>query len=205
MKEKDSVKALTVAAQPLLGWQGKKEIAHTEDYREAANILVSCRKIIEEAEDERKSMARPINQGLRALNARYKKITKPLDGLVKHLEMLMREYEEVLRKEAAEKVERRATAAEQRGELQFAIDLRNVAKVDCELPECDSLRMRKIWRAKVVDLKTLLLAIIEDRVPEDIISISPTKLNSLASAYKESLEKQVPGLVSYTETSYVRR
>jgi chromosome segregation ATPase len=111
--------------------------------------------------------------------------------------------------EAARKREE-AKAAEEAGNLEQAAELEQQAEnteavaemitapvVSIEKPKASGVNVRKTYKARVTDLKALLQAVIEGKVPEMAVQVNETFLNGQARAMKESMK--YPGVEVYPE------
>lgn len=71
---------------------------------QGADIAKLISEAIKVAEDERKKIVKPFNDGVKAINARFKRITEPLDAALASVKgkllVFRREQEEIRRKQA---------------------------------------------------------------------------------------------------------
>jgi membrane protein involved in colicin uptake len=111
--------------------------------------------------------------------------------------------------EAAQKAEEARKAAEA-GDTQKAAELQQQAEekaavaemitapvIQMEKPKAAGVNVRKTYKARVTDMKALLQAVIDGKVPEAVIEVNESVLNSQARSLKESMK--YPGVEVYTE------
>jgi hypothetical protein len=111
--------------------------------------------------------------------------------------------------EADKKAEEARQAAEA-GDVKKAAELQQQAEetaavaemitapvIQLEKPKASGVAVRKTYKARVTDLKALLQGVIDGVVPDAVIEINESVLNSQARSLKESMK--YPGVEVYTE------
>lgn len=177
----------------------------------ATDILDFIKKKFKQADAERSAIVKPFNDGVKAINARFKTITEPLAKAEsdlkskmlqyqRELERQRREVEEAKRKEveqyAKDIAEKQKAEGDQAG---AAILINQLQKAMQEPIQIDKVRgstgavstIRKNWTYKVVDIKALAQA-----RPELVVEIS-SEVRKLINAGA----RDVPGLEIYQEES----
>lgn len=65
-------------------------------------------------------------------------------------------------------------------------------------PKATGISTKKIWKARVVDLRVLVQAIADDKAPLMLIAVSEPALNEMARAM--GADMNVPGVEAYQKT-----
>lgn len=156
-----------------------------EQYVNVSAALNWARAEYAAAEKERKEIVKPFNDGVKAINARYKKsITGPLKDLIETIEEPMKVYLRAKQEVEKKLAEREAKKAEKKGEMQFAQDLRTEALRISPAPKSE-VTTKRVWFAAVVDFKLFLQGILDGVVDPEFIKVDQAKLNAIARAMKK--------------------
>ena len=202
------------------GW----EIATPEGAVLAGEDLKAVKRLAKQVNEKRLAITRPINEGLKEVNA----FLRPAKDLLADAEQLLkakilkfqtdqdriaRELQAELDAEAREereRLERMAAMAETLDRPEKAEELREEAEIQTApiiqsaAPKIAGVSVRKTWKAEITDKGALLRHIVEER-PDllGIVSISQSALNDLARLHKEELN--FPGVKASEEASIAAR
>jgi hypothetical protein len=144
----------------------------------ATDVLKFIKDKIKQAETERKAIVAPFNDGVKAINGRFKTITEPLEKAENDLKRKMlvfqqdlekkrREEEEAKRKELEEYAKSIAEQAKESGDTETAKEITKQVNIAMNKPiEIEKVRgstgalstIRKTWAYEVVDIKALAAA-----------------------------------------------
>jgi len=189
---------------------------HVDNYDAAVVYYNHVRQTRQRADEERKNITRPIDAAKSRVMALFKPFITRLKAeearikslIVSHetavtaaAEKARREAEAKLAAERAEK-EAAAKALEAKGDDFSAEVLREQQTAEFVPPPPapkSALKKRKIWRARVTDMKSLCAAIAAGKCPIDVVSVNQSAANELAKAMKSELN--IDGLEAYCEES----
>lgn len=180
---------LATQAQPLAAWMEKRSLVSEDEFSEADLALGQVKRTIDELEADRKAIVDPLNTSLKRINAKYRPVREKLEALEAHIKTallapwLLKKQEAALR--AAEK---QAKAAEKKGQVQYAEDIRAAAS-EVKVPEsATGLATRETWRARVVDKQAFLRAVGEGMIGDAFVEINTKLLDAMARASKGQLQ-----------------
>lgn len=191
-----------------------------DEYETAASYFLQLKAHLKKAEDERKLIVDPINQGLRRVNSLFKSITDPVSRIKDNLERKMRTFvdqerkkledekreeaekqkkifEENAKKAKVEAIETGSEAALQVSQnftrLADQVETENVkVSQTIKLGNQGTVSERRIWRFKVTD---------ETLVPRKYLIVDEKCLRTMATQFGES-GQTIPGVEFYQETSF---
>jgi hypothetical protein len=118
-----------------------------------------------------------------------------------------RRLQEEARKRAEEEALRQAIEAEQAGEKEEAEQILAEPvyvppiRVASEIPKSKESHIRETWSCEVIDLKTLVTAIVANSAPIEAVEPNMTFLNSQARAYKQTLK--IPGVRAVSQKTQI--
>ena len=101
------------------------EIKDADDVTEATNLLSYISSTKKNIEETRKSMVKPINDGLKAINDWFKRFSAPLetaDGLLRKKVLVYRQQQEQIRRAEEERLRKLAEAEQKKLEKQAKKD-----------------------------------------------------------------------------------
>ena len=202
------------------GW----EIGTPEEAVLAGEDLKAVKRLAKQVNEKRLAITRPINEGLKEVNAFF----KPVKDLLADAEQLLKakilqfqtDQDRIARerqakadteaREERERLERMAAMAETLDRPEKAEELREEAEIQTApiiqsaAPKIAGVSVRKTWKAEITDKGALLRHIVEER-PDllGIVSISQSALNDLARLHKEELN--LPGVKASEEASIAAR
>ncbi len=190
-----------------------------ESFQKAGRILLVIKDIRKEINASFDPIITKAFAAHREACAQKKKVEAPLveaEGIIKprmaayddEQERKRREEEEKLRHEAIRKAEEEqladAVSAEQSGMGDLAesiIDgpayVPTVVVPQKPAAKVEGVSFRENWKAEVVDLKALLRAVVEGKVPANVIEPNMTVLNGLARSLKSQIN--YPGVRAVCE------
>lgn len=177
----------------------------------AADIIKFIKDKYKQAENERFAIVKPFNDGVKAINARFKTITDPLLKAESDLKQKMLTYQRQLERELREEEERKRKEVEQyaqdiaekqkaEGDAAGAATLLNQLDKAMQKPvQIEKVRgstgalstIKKNWTYRVTDI----VAFAKDR--PDMVQVIPTEVRKLINAGA----RNVPGLEIYQEES----
>ena len=212
-------------ANDLLEQAGRAEIAERKDYENGTDFRKVVSGIRKRLEDQRKELVDPYGQRVRAVNSEFKKVRDVLDKADDQVkgkmtvwhnveEKRQRELQQQQKKEQEESALAAASEAEEAGDAATSEAILNMAS---EVPEPEakptigrgeltgaSSVATKVWTGRVDNIKHLCQAIANGLLPEDLISVSQSKLNALArekhEASPDAEEIAQHGILFYGET-----
>jgi hypothetical protein len=204
-KAHEPAQALTLN-QKMGAWLVAKAILNDSHYREAAEILKYAKGMINEVEEERKKLTKPLDEVKAHLMANAKVIAGPAKDLEAHIKQLMLGYENDKRQAAMAEAEKQARKVQSQSP-QAADEIRQSAALAVVTPEVSGLSIRTTRKARVTDLMKLVKAIVAGKAPLDCIEANEKYLNAMAKV--SSGDSTIPGTEFYTEsgvasTSYSR-
>ncbi|KKN17980.1 hypothetical protein LCGC14_0960390 [marine sediment metagenome] len=193
-------------------------VVATHEQAEKATDLVKITKIcIKKLDAERIAITKPIGDGVKALNIRFKKLSDPLHGVVQKLEALLLAYQqeqnrlaEIERKRIEKEAEERAIAdaitAEKAGNIEEADDILDDgadAPAPVMIQPTQQIRgdiggvgsIRKDWKFEVEDLSKVPIQYVEIKTTEVNISIRQAARAMEAKLSDSMIE--IPGLRIY--------
>jgi hypothetical protein len=205
----DKAAALMLQLRKPEKWLDVKCIDDEPKLHEAAPVLKWCKDFKAQVEQERKELVNPLNAVVKKINAKFKAVTSPVDNIAQHLQGLMGDYDYRLREAERKKVEREAKAAEKRGELEFAEDIRENALREKQLPKLEGLTAKDRWSAEVTDLGAVVVAMLEGNpalaeAKREVKEVLEKHLSRLARAVKRE-NIGVTGARGVRETSFDNR
>ena len=191
----------------------------------AADDLKAVKRLAKQVNEKRLAITRPINEGLKEVNAFF----KPVQDLLADAEQLLKakilqfqtdqdriarelqaKADATARKER-EKLLKRAAKAEAKGKSESAQVLREVAEaqtapmIESAAPKLEGVARRVTWTAEVIDPLALAEHIVKERhdLLLVIFRIDQSSLNRLAREFKDELN--LPGVEVQQETSIAAR
>lgn len=187
--------------------------------REVLGLDLQANKALQNTvEGERVKITKPINEGLRAVNALFKKMSMPLEEAERKMKQaaitwdqeqarIQREAEAAAARKADEEKRRLAQLAEAervKGNAETAHAITEAAQMVAPVPVLAPARVKvagestaELWHAQVDDLRELCRAIGAGEVStENVLPNMPT-LNSQARSLKSTL--RIPGVRAVSE------
>ena len=203
-----------------------------EESLAAVGDLVKFAKIAKfKLEDKRKSLVDPLNKVVKDINALFKPTAEKIAAMIHAAKTKMDEYAtvqrmikdaeaEVIREEAAREeaeakdLAERLLAAAGEDAAPTAAAVVEVAEKNVEIAakkpqleiargETSTVSSREDWKAHVVDLKLLALAVGEGRLPLDCIQASQAGLNKVSRETKKNREED--GVKYFAKTTAIVR
>jgi hypothetical protein len=190
-----------------------------EDYKSASEFQATLKEMEKAVETKRKEITVPMDNAKKRVMDLFRPITDTIDKAKKMVDRARFSWEqeqEVARKaeearlatkakKEAEALQAKADKARAEGKEGKAIEyegkaqLRGIAPtIPAVVPKVDGLSTRKtIWKAKVVDMKSLLKYCLE--TGSDLVIANELQLSATAKATKGTLP--IPGVVFYEEKS----
>lgn len=201
-------------------------IITVDDYTFADGLLKDVKAKYKFLEDTEEGMIKPMRDGYN--NARKKIIdffSSPKEKLEKAKTILnkamidwaeeqkrkerelQRQLEEDAKKRAEQQVLEAAIEAEAAGEKEEAEQI--IAepvyvppiRVVSEIPKSKESHIRETWSAEIIDLKTLVTAIVANSAPVEAVEPNMTFLNGQARSYKQSLN--IPGVRAVSKKTQI--
>lgn len=199
----------------------------------AGDLIKDMRFYRAAIEDKRKSLVQPLNNVVKDINALFKPPRDQIDQLLASLKkkqdqyVIRREAAEAAARRKAEAEERErsqrlreaaektaeatgqsdnvvvTTMQQQADELDKRADKIAASKTAATRGEKASVSVVRTWKAEVVDIKAVCLAIAEGRLPAQLISVSQSEIDELARALEA--EKTVDGLRYFQQIKTVSR
>lgn len=208
----EEVRALTKVAHELLVGVEAFRLITAIDYLEAAERLKQVKAKQKELKARREKITKPLNEALRSIRELFGKPESALDTAESILKGAISAYDaeqerqrrEQQRRldEAAEKDRQRllqqAQRAAAKGNSDKAAQLEERASmtvapiVQHEAPRVAGIARRENWRAEVVDLRALIVAVAEGRVPLAAVQANSSFLAGQARALRGEL--RYPGV-----------
>ena len=181
-------------------------VTSDDDLTAAAEIVKELRAEASAIEKERKELVKPFNDGVKAINAKAKAITAPLNKLRLGIEGKMLNYQDVRQREAERKrkeEEEAALAAAQKAETEGAHDVaEKIVETAAAQKKPDEVvrstsgpttSVRKTWTYSVEDIS---------KVPREYLVLDATKVR--ASIVQMGV-REIPGLKIFQERKTVVR
>lgn len=181
-------------------------ITDTLSLAAAAKALTENKAEQKRLDEERQSFVRPLNDVVKALNAKYKPLNDMLvacEGIIKKkIGAYQQKVEDERRKAEAEaedkankeraKLEKRAESAEEKGQDEKADALREqAASVVAAVPAAPAVKVagissRETWTAEVTDIQKVCKLIADGVLPVSLIQFKPAELNRIATQWKNT-------------------
>ena len=161
-------------------------------YATAGEALRQVKALIEQAEDERTNIVKPINDGVKRINEFFKKLTAPAKAYEAELKIGLVHYQDTKRQLEMEKAEKEAKRLEKRSP-EAAADLRQAAAERAVVPAVEGVGLRKTWTYEIED---------EAAIPREFLMVDEKKLRAYAVAMKDSAKvagvrfKEVTGIAA---------
>lgn len=175
------------------------------DLSQATDLVKIIKTRSKEIEDERKRLVDPFNQGVKAINARFKAMTGPLEEAESSVKTKMLSFQKEEEKRAREEQERITKAQREAEERK-----RHEAKVETDIDDIRSMPLpaapieiiapahrpttygqtgavstvKKVWAFEVVDIRALA------NVRPDLVAVDTVKVNQLI----RGIGGELPGL-----------
>lgn len=172
---------------------GKMEL---ERRPEAEKTLVAVRELRDTAEKGRVQLTKPLLDQKKEIDGLYKDFATVAGSIDAHLWQLIqaaRVEETAIAQKAAEKV---AKAAEKKGAVQFAADVREQAAT---APALEVLSEQEMLEIEVVDLKALVAAVSMNALPLNVVQPNLVAIRQLVKGGMR------PAGVRVTKTTIARR
>ena len=178
----EQVKTLTRVLDSYKPWL-KTSSLQLAKVGEASAVLVSIRELIDTAESGRKTLTKPLLDEKRDIDNAYKPFSKAAETLQNHVGKLLIVAQAEERAHLAKIAEKDAKKLEKIGASQAAQDVRDQALMAPVISSIgEGLTTQQVVRANVTDVIALCKAIVEGKLPTDVIEPSQSKLNALARA-----------------------
>ena len=145
---------------------------------EAEAALTAVREMRDTAEKGRKMLTKPLVDEKARVDAAYKPFKEQCEALDRHVARLVQGSIEEERRAARAVAEKEAKRAEEKGAVQLAEDIRELA-VEAR-PVMASMSLQRVQRAKVVDLVALCRAIGEGKASPTLVEPVLSTLQALA-------------------------
>ncbi len=162
-----------------------------EDRLKATEIIVTLKKKYDDLENDRTSIVKPINDSVKAINAKYKPFTEQIETAMTKLkrsisnfileqERIAREKEE---KELAKLAEKNAKREEQ-GKAPIIKTIESVARPESIMrSESGKTSTRKVWKFEIIDNLAVPL-------DQKYYSVDSSKIKAAV----EAGERNIPGV-----------
>lgn len=219
VSERPEVRALVREAQTLMQGAAQFRITRDKDYVDAAELLKQVKGKQKELKAMRESITKPMNAALKAVRELFTQPESTLSEAEDALKQAMIDYnreQERLRKQQQHALDEqaareradlaaRAAQARARGDDEEAAELSDRAAmivapiVPHEVPRVAGISQREPWYAEVHDLRALVVAVAEGRVPLAAVQENSSFLNGQARALREEL--RYPGVRAVPERS----
>lgn len=99
------------------------QVETQEEATQATDVIKRLRSLVKSIEEERQAITRPINEGVKTLNAKFKKLTEPLEAAERELRTRLQgflEFQQAVQHEAEKKRIERERAEEERHAAELA-------------------------------------------------------------------------------------
>jgi hypothetical protein len=211
-------------SEHLLELANNWEVLSPEMAVSAGEDLRAVKALAKQVDEKRLAITRPINEGLKEVNALFKPAKKWLAEaetvLKAKILAFQREQERIARELQAEldaeaekerkKLEKKAAKLEAKGktdkveEIKEEIATAVAPKVESAAPKLEGIATRKTWKVEVVDKASLILHIANKR-PDllPLLKVDVSGLNAQARSLKG--EFALPGIEVAEETSLAAR
>lgn len=198
------------------------EVVDEESCGIMAGIVKKVSNLKKKVDEDRTSIVKPINDSVKTINARYKPLTTQCDEIITKGKAKMQDWhkEEHLRledkrKEELEKAQAQEAEALEAAEKLDKHDATEVANVVLVQATQKTNTLAKVskgktvrgdeatssatrhWKAEVINVKDVCKAIGAGRLPEDIITISQSKLDDLSRLQEREITED--GIRYYLE------
>lgn len=198
-------RSLAVAERPvaplalggLVKWNEVKVIKLDDEFQNAAEALKHVKGLQATIEAERVSLTKPLNDVIKKLNGNAKTCAGPLVDLELHIKDLLISFEERRRMAALKEAEKVAAKVEQ-SSPQAALEIRTVAKTALVTPDVGGLSFRKLKRARVNDMMTLIKAVAEGRASIECLEVNQRYIDAIAKV--STGDSSIPGVSFVEET-----
>lgn len=139
------------------------EILNQDDLNFASELVKTVKDRWKELEEKRTAITKPINEGLRAINALFKPVQDPLAQAELIIKSKIANFT-LMQRAAQERAMQAAAAAAQAGNTQRAM-LQLAATVPVETPK--GVTVKDHWDFEVYD---------ESQIPREYLSVDPDKI-----------------------------
>lgn len=179
---------LNATVQQLCSAADSVVIISQQDMSEAADLVKLIKTRHKEIDEERTALVKPFNDGVKALNARFKTILSPLENAESAVKQRMltfqqeenRKAEQARREAEAKAAELARIAAEQAAESERPPMPKNPVVVPMPVAPSQTVRgaygsvstMKKVWAFEVEDIATLAAA------RPDLVTVDSAKVNA---------------------------
>ena len=189
--EDEAAKAVvhtTDALQTMGGrWLSKRPISGEVEYCAAAEDLGNVKRLLNDAEVQRKSLVDPLNQVIKKLNAIFKPATVVGESIESAIKNLLVQYDEARRKAMVIEAEKLAKKAEKKSP-ELAGDIRAMALTAPTVPVIEGVQFRTKWSYEVEDI---------EKVPRAWLCLDETKVGAFVRAEKDKVV--IPGIRIFEE------
>jgi hypothetical protein len=105
---------ITVEKNELIEQAGRVVVENDQQEALAGDLLKMVKSAIKKAEEERTKIVKPFNDGVKAINLKYKEITEPLEAAKEKIERAMRPYalQKIKKQQEEERLAREALEAQ---------------------------------------------------------------------------------------------
>lgn len=164
----------------------RAEIKTQEDYEKGVTLQKFLQEAKKRAEEERKALVSPFNNGVKAINDRFKQLTEPLDRAKSVIGSKMLAF---VQAERAKEAERAKKLAEE-SEAPVAPAETQVGKARGS--HAGSAHVRKTWNFRVTD---------ESKVPREYLVVSDALIRAAVKAGK----REIAGVEIFEEEGVIVR
>lgn len=197
--------ALQADANSMLELSKSYTIDNCTDRRFAAEDLLTIKRKAKELEDLRKDITRPLDASKKAVMNLFRGPQDWLKEAENTLKCKVMEWDhkaEMMLEAAQEKFNAQADA--ERARLEAEGDFLEAEMLPTPIAnmgsgDVDGVYYTQTWKAEVVDKFELIQAVLERKVPDDILTVNTTVLNAAARQLKDRLSHHIPGTKSYQE------
>lgn len=204
-----NIQAIEKSVTTFVDSAGRMLITSDEQLTAANEKLLAIKKYIKSVDEQLDPARSKAYAAYQEILGLIKKIKSPLEKLEQAIKGEMGRYmseRDRQRREEAARLERerleKAASLEKAGDQIGADAMLGMAmaapvEVKAMAPKVDGRMFRKIWKAQVVDIRALCLAIGEGRVPSDAVIPNMPVLNRIAAQAKDRLN--IPGVKAVEE------
>lgn len=212
-------------ANNLIDQAQRAEINDQETFDMSVDFIKICNAQLQRKEEMRKSLVKPLNDHVKWINDQFRPITEQLERAKKIMNDKATEYQVAEQKRIEEEAEaerkrqddlalEQASEAAERGDQTTSEAILDVASETPEQPAKApagrgshtgaSGSLRGQWKGEVVDVKAVCQAIIDGKIPANVIKeFSRSELNKIAKDH--GTEEVFHGIKCYEDKSVTVR
>lgn len=188
LEQNPDVKSLQTIVPQRIAFAQALIIKNDEDEKLAAEMLLATKDDFKKTEAVRRFCVDPYNGWVKAINARFAKLSDPLDGAIKTISMKLVLWQNEKRKKADAAQERIMKQVET-GKIDADKAVEKLANI--KEPE----KTVKAESASVTYRTDLKVTIVDSNlVPREYCSPDPAKFKTVAFAFHKTKQQQIPGI-----------